>query len=93
VALILDRLGFSEEVVLAGLLHDAIEDVPEVTEARIADEFGAQVAALVAFCSERKTDALGAKRPWIERKTEHLALLEQAPWRPGPWRWRTSSTT
>ena len=29
VALILDRLGFNEDVVIAGLLHDAVEDTAD----------------------------------------------------------------
>lgn len=79
VAWILDRLGFDEEVVIAGLLHDAVEDVEGVTFDQIADEFGPRVADLVRWCSETKTDANGRWRPWIDRKTDHIALLKQAP--------------
>ena len=78
VALILDRAGFPEPVVVAGLLHDAVEDA-DVTVEQVRQEFGPEVARIVADCSERKHDAQGAKRPWIDRKTEHLAHLERAP--------------
>lgn len=79
VAWILDRLGFDEEVLVAGLLHDAVEDVEGVTLDDIASEFGQRVATLVRFCSETKTDADGRPRPWIDRKTDHIALLTHAP--------------
>ncbi|HEV3167927.1 MAG TPA: HD domain-containing protein [Isosphaeraceae bacterium] len=78
VALILERLGFPEDVVIAGLLHDLVEDT-EVTLEQIHDEFGAQVAETVHFCTEVKTDARGQKRPWLDRKRDHLNDLERAP--------------
>ncbi len=77
VAMILDRLGFAEDVVIAGLLHDLVED----TEASLDDvqnRFGPVVADLVASCSEVKLDAQGQKRPWIDRKRDHLAALADA---------------
>ncbi len=78
VALILDRLGFDEPVVIAGLLHDAVEDTAATLD-EIAAEFGSVVAEIVAACSEQKEDDQGRKRPWIDRKTDHLAVLEAAP--------------
>jgi (p)ppGpp synthase/HD superfamily hydrolase len=78
VALLLDRLGFAEEVVIAGLLHDVVEDTPATLE-EVAARFGARVAETVRHCSEIKTDATGAKRPWIDRKRDHLEALQQAP--------------
>jgi (p)ppGpp synthase/HD superfamily hydrolase len=79
VAMILDRLGYPEDVVIAGLLHDTVEDT-DLTLGEIRDAFGEPVAALVAWCTERKTEAGSeAKRPWVDRKTEHLAQLRDAP--------------
>jgi (p)ppGpp synthase/HD superfamily hydrolase len=79
VAMILDRLGYPEDVVIAGLLHDAVEDTDASIEA-IESEFGREVASLVAWCTERKTEpGATAKRPWIDRKTEHLDHLRGAP--------------
>jgi (p)ppGpp synthase/HD superfamily hydrolase len=78
VAWILDRAGFEEDVVIAGLLHDLIEDTPMTLE-ELRLEFGSEIAELVAHCSEVKTDELGRKRPWIDRKTEHLSALVSAP--------------
>lgn len=78
VAMILDRQGFPEDVVIAGLLHDAVEDT-EVTPARIEAEFGSRVAELVVHCSETKKDDSGRTRPWIDRKRDHLEALATAP--------------
>jgi (p)ppGpp synthase/HD superfamily hydrolase len=78
VALILDRAGFEEDVVIAGLLHDLVEDTPTTLQ-DIETQFGRDVADLVAYCSEQKTDAEGRKRPWIDRKRDHIAALTGAP--------------
>src|SRR4051794_4099425 len=78
VALILDRSGFDEETVIAGLLHDLVEDT-EVTLEQIRATFGDRVAEIVDHCSEVKLDASGARRPWIDRKRDHLASAANAP--------------
>ncbi len=77
VAMILDRAGFEEDVVIAGLLHDVVEDTP-ATLADVSERFGEAVAALVSVCSEEKLDASGNKRPWIDRKRDHLAAIAKA---------------
>jgi len=78
VALILDRAGFEEEVVIAGLLHDVVEDT-EATLAQVQEKFGAGVAELVEHCTELKVDTEGHKRPWLDRKRDHLAAIAEAP--------------
>jgi (p)ppGpp synthase/HD superfamily hydrolase len=78
VALILDRAGFDEETVIAGLLHDVVEDTPATFE-DVAARFGPIVAETVRHCSEVKNDETGRKRLWIDRKTDHLAALVHAP--------------
>jgi (p)ppGpp synthase/HD superfamily hydrolase len=75
VAMILMRHGFDEDVVIAGVLHDTVEDT-EVTAEEIRTGFGAEVAALVAAVSEVKVDEGGARRPWRTRKQEQIAHLE-----------------
>ena len=77
VAWILDRAGFEEDTVVAGLLHDVVEDT-SVTLGEIASRFGPVVAEMVELCSERKTDER-AEAPWIDRKRDHLAALASAP--------------
>jgi (p)ppGpp synthase/HD superfamily hydrolase len=76
VALILDRHGFSEELVLAGLLHDVLEDT-DTPPAAIQWPFGDEVLRLVQAVTELKEEN-GRKRPWRVRKDEQLAHLLQA---------------
>ncbi len=76
VARILDRYGFSEDLVLAGLLHDVLEDT-DVPEAELLRELGAEVTALVRAVTETKQEG-GAERPWEVRKDEQLEHLSRA---------------
>jgi (p)ppGpp synthase/HD superfamily hydrolase len=78
VALVLDGAGFDEDVVIAGLLHDVVEDTATTLE-DVAARFGASVAEIVRQCSEVKTDAQGKKRPWLDRKRDHIAAVAGAP--------------
>lgn len=77
VALILDRLGFDQDTVIAGLLHDVIED-RAIARATVEAEFGPTVASIVDCCSEQKCDAEGRPRPWLVRKSEYLDRLATA---------------
>jgi (p)ppGpp synthase/HD superfamily hydrolase len=77
VAMILDRAGFEEDVVIAGLLHDVVEDT-EATEEDVERRFGPMVSGIVRVCSEVKLDTHGRKRPWIDRRRDHLASLGTA---------------
>ena len=92
VALMLDRAGFDEDVVIAGLLHDIVEDTTATFD-DVAARFGPAVAETVRHCSEVKLDAQGNKRPWIDRKRDHLAALAVHRWPPGGSCWPTSCTT
>jgi len=70
VGLILARVGTSENVVVAGILHDTIEDsAPEkkVTKRMITDQFGKDVSDLVLSVTEQNRDL-----PWDARKEEAL---------------------
>jgi (p)ppGpp synthase/HD superfamily hydrolase len=73
VSVILLRHGFDEDLAVAGLLHDVVEDC-DVPLAAIEAAFGPLVARLVDAVSETKT-AGGVERPWEERKAEKLAHL------------------
>ena len=75
--MILSRAGFDEDVVIAGLLHDVVEDT-EATFEDVAARFGPDVAATVRSCSEVKYDDAGRKRPWMDRKRDHLATLRES---------------
>lgn len=62
VALILQRHGFDEETIVAGILHDVLEDTD--TDAAVLEaRFGAAVATTVIACSEPDRQL-----PWEERK-------------------------
>lgn len=73
VSVILLRYGFSEDVVIAGVLHDVVEDC-DIAPPELEALFGAEVARLVEAVSERKRVG-GAERSWEERKTEAIASL------------------
>lgn len=78
VALLLERVGISDDQILAAaLLHDVVEDTA-VTLEDLARDFPPTVVELVSGLSERKLDELGNSRPWRDRKTEHLAVVEAA---------------
>jgi (p)ppGpp synthase/HD superfamily hydrolase len=70
VGLILERAGFSEDVVAAGVLHDVLEDT-RVTIEDLRAEFGQRVAELVNEVSEQDKSL-----PWEERKARYLEHLE-----------------
>jgi (p)ppGpp synthase/HD superfamily hydrolase len=74
VALLLAKAGCSDEVVAAGMLHDTVEDT-YITLADIEREFGPEVAAIVAGCSEPAKSV-----PWEARKEHTLAHLRSASW-------------
>jgi (p)ppGpp synthase/HD superfamily hydrolase len=64
---------------VAALLHDTIEDGEGVDESRLRGEFGAEVAAIVATCSDvLPGDARERKSEWGERKRRYLAQLASA---------------
>ncbi|HLS89179.1 MAG TPA: HD domain-containing protein [Sphingobacteriaceae bacterium] len=72
VALTLATAGCSEEVVIAGLLHDTLEDT-EVRAEHIEEEFGPQVLAIVKSCTEDK------RLTWWERKRHTVDSLPREP--------------
>ena len=74
VGIILAHAGASEDVIIAGLLHDTIEDSsPEkkVTKAMIREHFGEHVAELVDSVTEQDQS-----RSWGESKQEALAHIQ-----------------
>ena len=76
VSIILIRHGFGEDLAIAGLMHDVVEDTDTSLDL-IAVEFGDAVARLVEAVSETKS-ADGAALPWEQRKAEKLAHLQSA---------------
>lgn len=73
VAKVLIEYDCAEDIIVAGILHDAVEDT-EVTLEEIRSSFGEKVAALVAAVSEPdKSDT------WENRKRHTLEQLRTAP--------------
>ena len=90
VAIILTRYGQDVDTVVAGILHDVIEDcvrenyTREMLEARIADKFGAEVLNTVLAITHRKFDDDGVEMAHEEKRDDYLARLaganERARW-------------
>ena len=73
VGLILARAGASEDVIVAGILHDTIEDSIEekkVTRGMIVERFGEAAASLVSDVTEHDRVL-----PWEARKREALSHI------------------
>jgi (p)ppGpp synthase/HD superfamily hydrolase len=90
VAVILTRYGQDEQTVVAGILHDVIEDcvrdgfTRDTLEQRIGDKFGSEVLDTVLAVTERQADEEGIELSSEERKDDYLARLaaasERARW-------------
>lgn len=77
VAANLERLGFDESVVIAGLLHDILEDT-SIPPDTIAERFGREVLEIVQALTEKKLNESGQKRAWIDRKRDHIRHLRHS---------------
>jgi (p)ppGpp synthase/HD superfamily hydrolase len=69
--------GADEDVAIAALLHDAIEDSVDgaATQRRIDQDFGPRVAGIVTACSDTIAVPGEPKPPWKERKERYLHHL------------------
>ncbi len=72
VALLLMHYLCSEDAVIAGLLHDALEDT-DFSPKQIKDNFGAKVLKLVQEVSDKRPND-----PWMTRKDAYLKHLKKA---------------
>jgi (p)ppGpp synthase/HD superfamily hydrolase len=70
--------GGDEDVAIAALLHDAVEDQGGLeTLSDIEQRFGPTVAALVLECSDNQgPDSTAAKQAWLERKRVYLESIK-----------------
>lgn len=71
VGLMLARAGYEDDVVVAGILHDVVEDC-KVTPEQLADQFGEKVAQLVVQVSQPQDMS------WMEKKEHYRKTLEIA---------------
>src|SRR5579864_5521982 len=75
VASLVLEAGGDEDLAIAALLHDVVEDcggAPMLKEVR--RRFGARVARVVDGCTDADTDP---KPPWRERKEKYIARLKK----------------
>ena len=84
VAIILARYGRDDDTVIAGILHDVIEDcvregwTQEMLEERIGEKFGLGVLEAVLAVTHRRVDELGNELDKGEQKVDYLRRLEHA---------------
>lgn len=84
VAVILTRYGCDESTVVAGILHDVIQDcvrdgfTQEMLEQRIGEKFGADVLATVLGVTQRRADDDGVELSTEEKKSDYLERLADA---------------
>lgn len=76
VASLVLEAGGDEDMAIAGLLHDVVEDcggMPRLREVR--KQFGARVAKIVEGCTDTYVEP---KPEWLERKKNYLRELKRA---------------
>lgn len=84
VAVILTRYGRDEETIVAGILHDVIEDcvrdgyTRESLEQRLGDKFGTGVLDTVLSVTHRKLDDDGVELSSEDRRADYLDRLRHA---------------
>jgi (p)ppGpp synthase/HD superfamily hydrolase len=84
VAVILTRYGRDDNTVVAGILHDVIEDcvrdgyTRDMLEQRIGDKFGGDVLDTVLAVTYRRHDDDGVELSGDDRKTDYLERLAVA---------------
>ncbi len=70
----------TEDIVIAALLHDAVEDeggLPRLYD--IEANFGKNVATIVEGCSDTVQEDSSRKEPWEKRKQSYIARLWNEP--------------
>jgi (p)ppGpp synthase/HD superfamily hydrolase len=84
VAIILTRYGQDDDTVVAGILHDVVEDcvrdgwTRETLESRIADKFGTHVLETVLAVTNRREDDDGVTLSSADKKRDYLERLARA---------------
>lgn len=84
VAIILTRYGCRDDTVVAGILHDVVEDcvrenwTREMLVERIGRKFGDDVLETVLAVTERRHDDDGVDLSYDDRKSDYLERLSRA---------------
>lgn len=77
VAMMLSNVTEDEDIIIAGLMHDSLEDVPNYSYENLVEDCGERVAEIVTHVTEpldaNKRD--DEQLPWLERKESYLVNL------------------
>lgn len=77
VSMMLREVTNDEDIIIAGLMHDSLEDVPNYTYDKLASHFGNKVADIVSHVTEPLDANKGEDEqlPWLIRKEKYLENL------------------
>ena len=79
VASLVLEAGGDEEQAIAAMLHDAVEDRPDLASPEtVREEFGDRVADIVVECSDREHGVEGTPDNWRARKEDYVRSLSSA---------------
>jgi len=84
VGIILTRYGCTDETIVAGILHDVVQDyllagrTRETLDRRIGEKFGPSVLDIARSVVQRRTNDEGVELSLEERRTDQLARLGTA---------------
>lgn len=81
VAFLLAHFIDDEDVIIAGLMHDVLEDVPGYTKEMLASEFGSRVADIVSEVTEDRSeeerlDPELRRKGWRQVKEKYIENLK-----------------
>jgi len=77
-AIIVATITDDPTIIAAALLHDTVEDCPNVTLQSLRDEFGDRIASLVEEVTEDKMEHLDPINSWKTRKERTINHLESS---------------
>lgn len=77
VAMMLREVTDDEDIIISGLMHDSLEDVPNYTYDNLVADFGNRVADIVQHVTEPldANKAEDEQLPWLVRKEKYLENL------------------
>lgn len=78
VGAILSNYTDDEDVIIAGFMHDVLEDVEGYNVSNLREDFGNKVTNIVLYLTEQKKpndSKRKAKKTWKERKTKYIEVL------------------